>query len=141
MPRWPDSDAAEQPVPGGTATGRQHLRRRPVPSTAANGPGPGGANALTGLQAVGRALPAWVIPTQAGVPQAWQVFDPAGGIHDSSIEERLRAVGREVTRFAYLHSSDRAREFLREWEEAPRNPGGEVVVAPVPAAPPVPAAH
>ena len=36
----------------------------------------------------------------------------------------LKEVGRQVARFAYLHTSEEAQEFLRAWEGAPLNPGG-----------------
>lgn len=84
----------------------------------------GGLNALSGLRTIGRSLHAWVIPAEATVPRAWQVFDSAGNITDEALEKRLREVGREVARFAFLHSSEQTQEFVRLWEEAPRNPGG-----------------
>jgi hypothetical protein len=40
-------------------------------------------------------------------------------------EDRLKEVGRQVTRFAYLHTSKQSLEFLELWEQAPENPGGE----------------
>ena len=85
----------------------------------------GAINALNGLRTVGRSLRAWVIPEQVSIPRAWQVFDDAGQLRDSSLEERLLEVGRQVTRFAYLHTSKQAMEFLQSWEEAHLNPGGE----------------
>jgi NAD(P)H-dependent FMN reductase len=88
----------------------------------------GGFNALSGLQTVGRALHAWVIPEQASIPQAWKVFDQDGNLKDSGLERRLKEVGRQVARFAYLHSSEQAMEFLRQWEDAPLNPGGGTIV-------------
>jgi NAD(P)H-dependent FMN reductase len=84
----------------------------------------GAVNALNGLRVVGRALHAWVIPQQVSVPEAWRVFNEDGGIHDAAIEERLKDLGRKVARFAYLHNSEQAREFLEAWENAPLNPGG-----------------
>lgn len=84
----------------------------------------GAVNALTGLQVVGRALHAWVIPEQAAIPQAWKVFDPEGGLNDPKLEARLKDVGRQVARFAYLHTSRQALEFLDQWEHAAENPGG-----------------
>ena len=85
----------------------------------------GGLNALNSLRTVGRAMHAWVVPEQATVPQAWQLFDEDGSIKDEAIEKRLRDVGRQVARFAYLHGNQRAQEFLRLWEGAPANPGGD----------------
>lgn len=84
----------------------------------------GAVNALNGLRVVGRALHAWVIPQQVSVPEAWQIFNQDGEIQDQSIEDRLRELGRNVARFAYLHNSDQARNFLNAWENAPPNPGG-----------------
>jgi FMN reductase len=84
----------------------------------------GAANALNSLRTVGRAMHAWVIPEQVSVPEAHRAFDPAGRLHDLKLAERLRDVGRQVARFAYLHTSDRAGAFLEAWENAPPNPGG-----------------
>jgi FMN reductase len=84
----------------------------------------GAVNALNSLRTVGRALHAWVVPEQVSIPEAWKVFDESGTLQDSDLEQRLRTVGRQVTRFAYLHTSAHAQEFLRAWEGAPVNPGG-----------------
>jgi FMN reductase len=84
----------------------------------------GATNALNDLRAVGRALHAWVVPEQAGVPHAHRAFDEDGRIMDQRVAERVREVGRQVARFASLHSAARWDEFLREWESAPKNPGG-----------------
>jgi NAD(P)H-dependent FMN reductase len=73
---------------------------------------------------VGRALHAWVVPEQASIPEAWKVFDASGALQDSDLGQRLKEVGRQVARFAYLHTSEKAQEFLRAWENAPVNPGG-----------------
>ncbi len=61
---------------------------------------------------------------QASIPEAYKVFDEAGTLKDSALEKRLKEVGRQVARFAYLHTSEQAQEFLRAWEGAPVNPGG-----------------
>jgi NAD(P)H-dependent FMN reductase len=84
----------------------------------------GAVNALNGLRVVGRSLHAWVIPEQASVPQAWEKFDPDGSVSDKETENRLKTVGRQVARFSYLHSSEKAREFMNAWENAQPNPGG-----------------
>ena len=84
----------------------------------------GGLNALNSLRTVGRSLHAWVVPQQVTVPRAWRAFDSDGNPKDEGLEKRLRDVGRQVTRFAYLHGSRQAREFLDAWERAPSNPGG-----------------
>lgn len=67
------------------------------------------------LRAVGRSLHAWVVPEQALIPQAWKLFDDTDRLKNMDYEERLKEVGRQVTRFAYLHTS----------EQAPENPGGD----------------
>jgi FMN reductase len=89
-----------------------------------SGGGMGAFGALNNLRAVGRSLHAWVIPEQASIPEAWKAFDASGNLTDSNLEKRLKDVGRQVARFAYLHTSQQAQEFLRAWECAPVNPGG-----------------
>jgi NAD(P)H-dependent FMN reductase len=84
----------------------------------------GAVDALNSLRTVGRALHAWVVPEQASIPEAWKVFDESGNLKDSAMEERLKEVGRQVARFAFLHKSEKAQEFLRAWEGAPVDPGG-----------------
>jgi len=84
----------------------------------------GAVNALSSLRTIGRALHAWVIPEQASIPEPWNAFDESGKLKDGASENRVKEVGRQVARFAYLHESEKAREFLRAWEGAPVNPGG-----------------
>ncbi len=84
----------------------------------------GAVHALSSLRAIGRALHAWVIPEQAAISEAWKVFDESGNLKDSAVEKRIKDVGRQVARFAYLHTSEKALDFLRAWEGAPENPGG-----------------
>lgn len=84
----------------------------------------GGTNALACLRTVCRALHGWVVPEQVAVPQASRQFDAAGNPLDDALARRLEKVGGEVARFAFLHSSQQAREFLQEWENAVQNPGG-----------------
>ena len=84
----------------------------------------GATQALNSLRTIGRSLHAWVIPEQAIIAQAWKVFDDTGQLMQRDHEERLKEVGRQVTRFAYLHTSQQALEFLRLWEDSPVNPGG-----------------
>jgi NAD(P)H-dependent FMN reductase len=89
----------------------------------------GGLQALNDLQVVLRALHAWVLPEFAAIPQAWQQFDSDGRLKNADLDARLQKVGREVARFAYLlHNSERALEFLRQWERAAPNPGGSQTV-------------
>jgi len=84
----------------------------------------GAFGAMNSLREVGRALHAWVIPEQASIPQAWREFDEAGNLKDQKLEERVRQVGRQVARFAYLHGSCETNEFLQRWEKSLENPGG-----------------
>jgi NAD(P)H-dependent FMN reductase len=84
----------------------------------------GASHALNSLRDVGRALHAWVVPEQAGVPEAWKVFNESGTLKDKDLEERLLTVGRQVARFARLHKCAEAGEFLKKWESAASNPGG-----------------
>ncbi len=85
----------------------------------------GAANALTGLRTVGRALHAWVVPEQVSLSEGWRLFEADGRIKDVRLENALKEVGRQVARFAFLHNSEQAREFLKAWESAHPNPGGE----------------
>jgi FMN reductase len=84
----------------------------------------GAANSLTSLRSVGRSLHAWVVPEQVSVSEAWRKFDQAGQLKDSKLENSLKEVGRQVARFASLHNSTHAQQFMRQWETAPDNPGG-----------------
>ncbi|MCB1052788.1 MAG: NAD(P)H-dependent oxidoreductase [Acidobacteria bacterium] len=84
----------------------------------------GGIDALNTLRSVGRALHAWVAPQQAAIPFCGRAFDENGQIIDPKMRERVLDVGRQVVRFAYLHHSPQAQDFLRAWEEAAPNPGG-----------------
>jgi len=84
----------------------------------------GAVHALSHLRSVGRALHAWVIPEQVFISEAWKVFDEVGNLKNLEVEKRLLELGRLVARFSYLHSSEKALEFLRLWEGAPMNPGG-----------------
>jgi FMN reductase len=85
----------------------------------------GAVYALDSLRAVGRALHAWVIPEQVSIPEAWKAFDQSGNLKDAELEQRLIEVGQQVARFAYLHTSARALDFLNAWEAAPENPGAD----------------
>jgi NAD(P)H-dependent FMN reductase len=89
-----------------------------------SGGGMGAFGALSALRSIGRALHAWVVPEQAAVAHVSDVFDEQGNCKDKAIEKRLKAVGRQVAQFAGLHSSEQAREFLKQWESAAKNPGG-----------------
>jgi NAD(P)H-dependent FMN reductase len=84
----------------------------------------GAANSLAGLRAVGRSLHAWVVPEQVSVSEAWNKFDQSGNLKDAELEESLKKVGLQVARFASLHNSAQAQQFMQQWETAPDNPGG-----------------
>ena len=84
----------------------------------------GATNALSSLRTTGRAVHAWVIPEQASIPEAWKAFDSAGNLKNGELENRVKEIGRQVARFAYLHMSERTQDFLNAWEGAPINPGG-----------------
>lgn len=84
----------------------------------------GAVNALNSLRIVCRSLHAWVVPEQASITQASQQFDLDGQPIDAGVRQSLQTVGRQVARFSYLHTSQQALDFLRQWETAPQNPGG-----------------
>lgn len=84
----------------------------------------GAVNALNSLRPVLRALHAWSVPSQVFIPNAWKAFDENGAMTSPKLENRLLEVGRQVARFAFLHSSAQSQEFLKAWEAAPTNPGG-----------------
>ncbi|MBC8508170.1 MAG: NAD(P)H-dependent oxidoreductase [Anaerolineales bacterium] len=86
----------------------------------------GATNALNSLRSIGRALHTWVVPEQVSISEAWNAFDEQGQPKEDQLRQRLMDVGRQVTRFAYLHTSEQMQEFLRLWEEAPENPGGSI---------------
>lgn len=86
----------------------------------------GGLNALNSLRTIGRSLHAWVVPEQVTIPQAWRHFTDDGTIKNADLARRLDSVGQQVARFAYLHNSATTMEFLRAWESAPINPGGDI---------------
>jgi NAD(P)H-dependent FMN reductase len=83
----------------------------------------GAGNALNSLRAIGRVLHAWVIPEEVSIPEGWKAFDKAGNLQNAELEKRLVELGQQVARFAYLHTSEQAQEFLQLWESAPPNPG------------------
>lgn len=85
----------------------------------------GGSYPLSALRAVCRSLHGWAIPEQVVIPSASDKFADDGTPTDPGTAKRLDTLGRQVTRFAYLHSSERARSFLEAWEQAMENPGGE----------------
>jgi len=89
----------------------------------------GAINAINGLRTVGRSLHAWVLPDQVSIAEVSKAFDAIGNLKDSQQQENLKEIGRQVARFAFLHSSEQARDFMRLWETAPVNPGGRVIAS------------
>jgi NAD(P)H-dependent FMN reductase len=87
----------------------------------------GAINALNSLRTVGRSLHAWVVPEQVSIAEVKTHFAEDGMLNDAHLESMLKDLGRQVARFAFLHHSAQAREFLRLWETAPVNPGGRIV--------------
>ncbi len=82
-----------------------------------------GANAaINALRSVGRSLHAWVVPEQVSIPFVDNIFDENGNVLDANVEKRLLALGQQVARFASLHASPHAQEFINAWEAAPENP-------------------
>jgi NAD(P)H-dependent FMN reductase len=84
----------------------------------------GATNSLNSLRTIGRSLHAWVVPQQVSISEARRQFDEKGGVKNPRLEASLKEVGRQVARFASLHNSAHAREFMNQWETAPENPGG-----------------
>ena len=85
----------------------------------------GATNAMNSLRTVGRSLHAWVIPNEVSIPRASRMFNEDGKLNDDELAERIKDLGREVARFAFLHHSKKALDFVQLWEGATLNPGGE----------------
>jgi len=85
----------------------------------------GGLNAMNELRSVGRTLHAWVIPGQVAIPNASAVFDKSGNVIDKKMNVSLIKLGQQVASFSKLHLVSRDTAFLKAWEEAPLNPGGD----------------
>lgn len=104
--------------------GFEEFRGKMVGLVGVSGGALGAVHALDSLRTIGRALHSWVVPEQASIPQACKAFDEAGALRSGDLENRLKQVGRQVARFANLHTWEKAQEFLTAWEDAPVNPGG-----------------
>ena len=76
----------------------------------------GAAGALSGLRQICRSVHAWVIPHQASIPRAREQFDGAGQLTDKGLEDRLKEVGRQVARYAFLHNDPSIQQILTDWE-------------------------
>ena len=85
----------------------------------------GGNDAFNSLRNVGRSLHAWVVPDQVSIPYVDAVISQSGEINDANVTQRLEHLGRQVARFSFLHSSSKAKAFIKAWEEAPQNPGAK----------------
>lgn len=81
----------------------------------------GATNALNGLRTVGRALHSWVLPHQVSIAQGSSVLRHPESDAFAEARDRLQELGRQVARFAYLHNSDAAQEFVQAWESAIRD--------------------
>jgi len=82
-----------------------------------------GANtAINSLRSVGRSLHAWVVPEQVSIPFVDSAFDEDGKVLNDATNQRLIGLGLQVARFATLHNSTHAQEFIKAWEAAPENP-------------------
>jgi NAD(P)H-dependent FMN reductase len=57
--------------------------------------------ALEHLRSVGRALNAWVVPNQAALPSSGTLFED-GEFRDPDLEERVRSLGRDAVRYAFI---------------------------------------
>lgn len=104
--------------------GFQEFEGKMVGLLAVSGGSMGATNALSGLRVVGRSLHAWVVPHEVALPQVKRYFDAEGNLVDREMAQRVRELGRQVMRFACLHNSEHALEFLHAWQDAPANPGG-----------------
>ena len=79
------------------------------------------------MRRIGRWVHAWVIPEQVSIPRVYDAFTEDQQLKDKDIELRLKAVGQQVARYAYLHRSEHAMEFLKLWESGQLNPGGDLL--------------
>ncbi len=78
----------------------------------------GAGDTLSHLRTIGRSLHAWVVPTQASVPDSETAFDSRGEPSDAELRQRLMSVGRQVVHFARLHKCENHFQFMKEWEGA-----------------------
>jgi NAD(P)H-dependent FMN reductase len=105
-------------------TGFEEFEGKVVGLVAVSGGALGGSPALAALRPVFRALHAWVIPDEGGIPKADAAFGPDGKPTDPRLTKRLEGVGREVARFAFMRHSQQVKDFVLAWETAAPNPGG-----------------
>jgi len=65
----------------------------------------GAGNAISMLRVVSATLHALVIPTDVSIAQASKAFDENGNLHDHELTDRVKSVGRQVTKYAALYNS------------------------------------
>lgn len=64
-----------------------------------------GANgALTGLRGVLKSMKAWVLPHDASLADSHKAFAEDGSMADAALHQRILDLGRDVAKFASLHS-------------------------------------
>jgi NAD(P)H-dependent FMN reductase len=76
------------------------------------------SGSFTGLRLVCRSVHAQVIPHQAAIPQAWKEFDDSGELTDRSLANRVKDVGRQVARAAFVHTSREIEQILNRWDSS-----------------------
>jgi FMN reductase len=77
-----------------------------------------GLQAINTMEFATRALRAWAVPYVVPVASAARVFDAEGRIHDATVEEQLRTLGREVVRVGRRFAADDSLHRASECEEA-----------------------
>ncbi|MCE7734632.1 MAG: NAD(P)H-dependent oxidoreductase [Candidatus Heimdallarchaeota archaeon] len=77
----------------------------------------GATGTLNGLRNIFRQLHGWVLPSQVSIPRASKAFDENENLIDIKLEGRLKDVGRDVAKFAYLHHSSKSLETLNTWQK------------------------
>src|ERR671931_2252706 len=77
-----------------------------------------GLQAINTMEFSARALRGWAVPYVVPVAAAARVFDPAGRIQDSAIEQQLRTLGGEVVRVAERFAGEEAPDHAAECDQA-----------------------
>jgi FMN reductase len=72
----------------------------------------GAINALSHLRTVGRQLHAWVLPSQVSIANAYKAFDEEGRLKDDELGKAVAKLGHELTRWAHMHRSANATEWV-----------------------------
>ena len=76
----------------------------------------GASGALSGLRQICRSVHAWAIPHQASIPQAGNAIDKGGRITNEGLRDRVMDVGRQVSRYAFLHNAPEIRDIVARRE-------------------------